>query len=337
MEDLSNTKKISLLEKISSFENLLIAFKDCSRGKRRKAGYQKFLFNYGEKLKGIEQEIKSTNNFKWGGYREFYAYDPKKRMVMAAPFRDRIVHTALHLISSPIIEPTLGCRTFACRIGMGNRQASIRLQKQLKMMGKNRYCVKLDVRKYFASIDHTILFDNIIKMFPDDSLNEIFLSLIQSHPEYSKIGKGIPIGNLTSQLFANFYLSSMDKLGCDLLDIDFFEDKFENHACYIRYMDDMVIIATTKEKALDTATQLVTHARENLRLNIPDSKYVVLSNDPVPFLGYVLDDNGYRVLRRNERKFVKKIKRLKKKGFSLAYRAQVLQSYEAWQKIDLKV
>jgi len=326
-----------LIRKISEFENLLAAFYDCSRGKRRKDGYQKYLFNFGEKLKYIEEEINRTKNFRWGGYREFYVHDPKKRLVMAAPFRDRIVHTALHRIVEPIIDPSFGCRTFACRAGMGNQKAAIRLQKQLSIMGKNRYCVKLDVKKYFASINHKILFDRFMNFLPDNSLSTILWSLIESHADYNLKGRGIPIGNLTSQIFANFYLSLLDKKACELLKIDFFEDKYEEGAGYIRYMDDMVILADKKEKALYAASELVRIANSKLKVEIPTYKYVVLANDPIPFLGFVLSEDGGRPLRRNERRFTKKILRLKKQGRDLSYRAQVIQSYEAWQNLQLEV
>jgi hypothetical protein len=330
-----NTGK--LIERVSHFNNLLAAFYDCSRGKRQKDGYQKYLFNYGEKLKDIEEEIKSTHNFRWGGYREFYVHDPKKRLVMAAPFRDRIVHTALYRAIEPIVDLTLGCRTYACRFGMGNRNAAIRLQRQLRLMGQKRYCVKLDVKKYFASVNHEILFKFLMGVLPESSLNKILWSLIKSHDEYTARGSGIPIGNLSSQLFANFYLSKLDQKACELLGIDFFEDRYEEEAGYIRYMDDMIILASSKSEALKIATTLVELGRSELKVEIPDYKYVILANSPIPFLGYVLDESGYRPLRRNERKFTKKIKRLKKKGYDLAYRAQVMQSYEAWQNLQLEV
>lgn len=332
----------TLIERVSNFEDLLKAFYDCSRGKRKKEGYQKYLFNYGEKLKYIEHELKTTHDFTWGGYREFYVHDPKKRLVMAAPFRDRIVHTALYKTMEPIVDKTLGCRTFACRTDMGNRKAALRLQQQLRRVGQERYCVKLDVKKYFASINHKILYKHLKDVLPDSSLDKILWSLINSHKDYANQGKGIPIGNLSSQLFANFYLSKIDQEACKLLEINYYEDDLKetndkNDAYYIRYMDDMVILAKDKEKALKTATKLVKIAKESLHLEIPPNKFVVLGKDPIPFLGYVLDEHGSRVLRRNERKFIKKIKRLKKQGYNLAYRAQVIQSYEAWSKLHLEV
>ncbi len=330
-------KKERLIDKVCDFENLYEAFRLCSRGKRQKGGRQHFLFNYGEKLKSIEQEITATHDFKWFGHREFYVYDPKKRKIMAAPFRDRVVHTAIHEVLNPLFDQGFGCRSYACRVGMGNRAAAIRLQKQLAIMGKNRYCVKLDVEKYFASINHEILYKKLLNNLRDTSLNKILYGLIKSNKHFNSLSMGIPIGNLTSQLFANFYLSEVDKKACELLNIDFYEDKFERHAMYIRYMDDMVIIANTKERAIKTATELVHFAKKELKLDIPSNKYVTLANDPVPFLGYVLDSSSYRILRRNERKFEKKINRLQKQNYNMAYLAQVHQSYQAWRKLEILV
>lgn len=330
-------KKEQLIDKVCDFENLNNAFRLCSRGKRQTGGRQHFLFNYGEKLKSIEQEIKATHDFRWFGHREFFVHDPKKRKIMAAPFRDRIVHTAIHEVLNPLFDLKFGCRSYACRVGMGNRAAAIRLQKQLAIMGENRYCIKLDVEKYFASINHDILYNRLLDSLADTSLNKILYGLIKSNKHFNSLNMGIPIGNLTSQLFANFYLSEVDKKACELLEIDFYNDKFEEYAMYIRYMDDMVIISKSKEKAIKTATHLVNFSKRELKLDIPNNKYVVLANAPVPFLGYVLDSSGYRILRRNERKFAKKIKRLKKQSYNMAYLAQVNQSYQAWRDLNILV
>ncbi len=330
--DLLNLNE-KLIDKISSFENLYGAFRDCARGKRRSLGYKNFIFSYGEKLKSIEEELNETNNYKWSKYRDFYVYDPKKRLIMAAPFKDRVVHTAIHRVVEALIDPHLGARSYACRVGMGNRNAAIRLLKQLEAMGENRYCIKLDVQKYFESINHEVLYQMFIRYLPDNSIDELIKGLIGSHDRFKDLGRGIPIGNLTSQLFANFYLSSFDKLACKLLNIDFHNDEVSNDNFYIRYMDDSVILAKTKKEAFSVANKLVEYAKDELKLNIPKNKKVILANDPIPFLGFVLDANGYRTLRRNERKLEKKIKRYDKNNIPHSDIAIVLQSYKAWRQL----
>lgn len=324
-----------LLDKVSSFENLYSAFRECSKGKKSKDGYRKYLFAYGEKLKSIEYEIQKAKNFRWGGYREFFVIDPKKRLVMAAPFRDRIVHTALHRVVDPIINELLGARTFACRKGMGNRKAAERLLKQLKTVGSRRYCVKLDVKKYFESIPHDKLFGKVMAVLPDQSLHAILESLIASHERYHLMRRGIPIGNLTSQLFANFYLREVDQLICEKLGISHAQDPGPEGSFYIRYMDDMVIVADSKHRAFSAAHAALDFAHTELELEIPQYKVMALAGDPIPFLGFVHSELGYRPLRRNELKFIKKIKRLNQKGAELSLKAQMIQSFEAWQKLEV--
>lgn len=325
----------NLLFKIADFNNLCHAFKDCSRGKKQKSGYQNFLFNYGEKLKGVERELIETGVFKWGIYREFEVADPKKRTIMAAPFRDRVLHTAIHRVIAPVINKSFGARTYACRPSMGNRNAVIRLWKQLNIMGSKRYCIKLDVKQYFSNIDHDVLEKQIFRVLGDEAIRPLLKSLISSHSKYNRLKCGIPIGNLTSQLFANLYLSSLDRLACELLEIDFYDDSsLEKMNFYIRYMDDIVIVAQTKEQAFNCANKLVEFAEKSLKLSIPNYKKVSLSNDPVPFLGFVLDTDGYRVLARNKRKLLKKVKRMDKTGASLSDKAIVFQSYNAWRNLE---
>lgn len=323
----------SLLEKIANFENLSSAFKECSRGKRKKTGFQNFIFNYGEKLRSIEDELLENHTFNWAGYREFEVRDPKKRTIMAAPFRDRIVHTAIHRVINPIIDPSLGVTTYACRNNMGNRNAVIDLKKYLQQVQKNRYCIKLDVSKYFAHIDHQILISQLNSHFEDSSINQLIGGLIASHPRLRKEGKGIPIGNLTSQLFANLYLSPLDKLACKLLDLNYYQDGNKDNF-YLRYMDDMVIISPSKTQAFKCANALISYSKNFLNLSIPNRKKVILANDPIPFLGFVLDSNSHRVLARNNRKLRNKIQRMDKAGAGLSDKAMVNISYNAWKNLE---
>ncbi len=321
----------TLFEVVSSYEHLYRSFKDCSKGKRSKYGFQKYHMHHGEKLKELEIELKTTHNYKWGGYREFYVHDPKKRMIMAAPFKDRVVHTALYNALVPVVAPTLGTHTFACRRGMGNSHAVSRLHAQLKLMGEDRYCIKLDVKKYFHSINHEILISSLSKVLPDKSLDAILLGLIHSCRAHSKSDLAIPIGNLTSQLFANFYLSPADQLACKRLDIDYFSNKIKKESFYIRYMDDIVILSNNKEHAFDVANSLIEFISSELRLEIPSYKKVILGKGPIPFLGFVLTHNSHRPLQRNTRRFTKKLNRMDRQNALPSLKAQVHQSYESWK------
>jgi len=171
---------LTILEKIASFENLLQAFSECSRGKRRSSGYQRASFAYGERLITVQKKL-LADSYLWNGYREMIVKDPKTRLVMAAPFMDRVVHTAIHRVLEPIFEPYLSSSVYACRKNKGNRYAAIDLFNILKTYGPQRFVIKLDVKKYFHSISHEILLSQIFSILPDNSIEKLLISLLNSH------------------------------------------------------------------------------------------------------------------------------------------------------------
>jgi hypothetical protein len=293
-----------LLEQISAFENLVRAFAECARGKRASVGYQRAMFAHGERLLTLQNKLR-LGTYVWQPYREIIVKDPKKRLVMAAPFMDRVVHTAIHRVIEPIFETHLLPSVYACRRGRGNRLAAQHLLAVLQRIGPKRFVVKLDVRRYFDSIAHKLLLEKVCAILPDRSLDLLFDSLLRSHPLYANRGYGIPIGNLSSQLFANFYLTEADAIATAGLGDDGF---------YFRYMDDMVLGGPDKQRVLDVADQVVGFVTNQLRLTIPFTKRMPLGNAPVPFLGYLLDHTGYRILARNGRRHSNRINRLKKLG-----------------------
>lgn len=313
---------MTLLEQVADFENLVRAFRQCSKGKRRSYGYQKLLSNLGEMLLQIQADLHS-GHYEWGKYREFWIHDPKRRLVSAAPFRDRLVHTAMHNIMEPYFDRKMVDGVYACRQGKGNRHAVVALLEKLKQYGAERFVLKLDVKSYFATIDHGVLFEKLTEGLPDESLNMLLKSLLSNHPVYAKAKAGIPIGNLTSQLCANIYLMTADEIAIQHLPEGF----------YFRYMDDLVLGARSKQAVLKAASAVITHVESELKLSIPFYKRVPLGNAPVPFLGFVLNQDGYRILRRNERRYQRKRRRLEKQGERLSRLAQVELSFNAWANL----
>jgi retron-type reverse transcriptase len=315
--------ELRLLDKVASSENLWKAFRECARGKRSKLGYQRFFFGIGERLVDI-QRVLLAGTYTWQRYREFIVKDPKARVIMAAPFRDRIVHHAIHRTIEPIFDPLLSHRTYACRKGKGSSRAVLDLWAALKAFGACRWVVKLDVAQYFSSISHDILLASLFANVPDESLNPILTSLVRtSHKGYAVAGKGIPIGNLTSQLFANWMLNPADR----------FIESEHPMVQHFRYMDDIVLLAQSKNDALKCAHAVVQFASEQLLLSIPFTKIVTLSADPVPFLGYLLHHNGYKILARNRRRFHKHVRRLRCRRARDSRVAQAQLAYEAWTLI----
>lgn len=329
----------SLLEQVASVQNLNAAWRECSRGKRTKAGYQKFLFRRGERLVGLRKQL-LDGTFCWKGYREFVVKDPKARVIMAAPFSDRVVHHAIHRVLVPILDPHMSNASFACRRRRGTSGAVVALFKHLQTLGERRYVVKLDVEKFFASISHEILLkqlfggfsdaekEHFIGALNDQSLLPLVSELVcKSHPILGALEKGIPIGNLTSQLFANWTLTPADH----------FIEKNYPQVRHFRYMDDLVIVATQKKDALDCAHATVDFVRKALALEIPFSKFIPLAADPVPFLGYVLNHDGYRILARNRRRFAKHLRRLQRRGCRDSLVARSVESHRAWACVPERV
>jgi len=310
----------TLLEKVSNIDNLFHAYRDCARGKRHSSGYYKTLFAIGERLNIVSKQILS-NNYKWHGYRQFYVVDPKKRLVMAAPFQDRIVHHALHRHIETILDTRLSDAVYACRHNRGNRLAVITLLEYLKELGPRRFCMKLDVEKCYESIHLKTLYTKITSALPDRSLDKILWELIHNHPEYAARGYGIPIGNLTSQLFANYYMSGADTVVHSIL----------KKGRLFRYMDDLVIVGPDKDEVMEASWAAVNYVKDELKMGIPFYKMVPLGDAPVPFLGFVVDHMGYRILARNRRRYSKKMTRLKKQQARPSLMAQVQQSFDSWK------
>lgn len=211
------------------------------------------------------------------------------------------------------------------------------LWEVLKKFGGRRFTVKLDVASYFQSINHKILLNKFMACLSDSTLEPLIDRLLNSHPDFSRLGAGIPIGNLTSQLFANFYLISADRLATGELELNYYWQREKvkiTEVFYIRYMDDLVLCGKDKSRVLDAAEAVVSHIESDLKLSMPIRKRVPLGNAPVPFLGYLLDHQGYKILSRNKHRFKKKVARLEKQKVRESYLAMVKTSYLSWQDLE---
>ncbi len=243
---------------------------------------------------------------------------------MAAPFMDRVVHHAIHRIIEPILDRKIPESVYACRKCKGNKNAALALLNELKGLGEERFAIKLDVKKYFLNINHSILMKKLKENLPDSSIDKLLLSLLESSSDHAQRGAGIAIGNLTSQLFANFYLVSADNIAIKNL-------KTGKH---FRYMDDIVLVGKNKGEILDVASKVIQHTQKALKLEIPYYKRMPLGSAPIPFLGYVLDHTGFRILSRNERKFKRRIRCLKKTNSRPSKLAIIRESIESWRALE---
>ena len=193
-----------LTEQIASIDNLYLAFIKACRGKQCKKEVKAFRRNFDSNISQIQHEIMS-GCVDVGHYHYFTIHDPKERLICAAPFKERVLHHALMNICHKYFDRSLIDETFATRPGKGQYKA---IDMAVDAFKQYEYVAKIDMRKYFDSISHQILKQQLRNKFKDARLLEVFFQIIDSY--HTTDGNGLPIGNLTSQYFANMYLSGLD-------------------------------------------------------------------------------------------------------------------------------
>lgn len=285
----------SIYPRIYAFDTLYAAYLRARRGKRKQPAVQRFEQNLEGELIQLQNEL-IWQSYQTSPYRVFLVHEPKRRQVAALPFRDRIVQQSLIAAIEPIWERRFIDDSYACRPGRGTHRGADRAQLFLRQVSRKHgraYALKADIAKYFASIDHGILRRLLRRHIAcSDTLwlcDEIIAS---TEPVGARNGCGLPIGNLTSQLWANIYLHELDRFA-----------KHELKARrYVRYMDDFVLIHHDKKQLHDARARIEKYLWSNLRLQTnsktqvyPISRYRGRGLD---FLGYRIWPN-YRKLRRD--------------------------------------
>jgi retron-type reverse transcriptase len=277
----------NLYEQICSYQNLWRSLKEAKKGRRTKDYIQQYEFNAENEITELRGEL-LAQTYQPGTYKEFYVLEPKKRMISAAPFRDRVVHHALCDIITPLFEKKFIFDSYANRVGKGTHAA---VQRYHYFAKKNTYVLKCDIKKYFPSIDHQILKSTIRKTVScqktlwlidkiidnsnlQEPQNEYFVEDDLFTPYQRR--RGLPIGNLTSQFFANVYLNELDH---------YIKEELQQKA-YIRYVDDFVILGNNKA-FLNVIKQKIGRYLTTLRLLLHANKsFVHKVNKGINFLGY---------------------------------------------------
>ncbi len=284
-----------LYSEVASFQNLLISFKKAFKGKRNNPDASSFYLNLEKNLFKLRHEL-LNKSYKPGRYRYFKIRDPKERSISAAPFRDRVVHHALVNVIEPIFENVFVQNSFACRKGKGTHRAVLLAQKYIKV---NRFYLKMDIEKYFENINHKKLLEIISEEIKNQDVLWLIKTILKTSEQSSGItGKGIPIGNLTSQFFANVYLNKMDHYVLEELSLRY----------YIRYMDDFVIFADDIERLKEVRDNLKRYVKQELLLHMKDrAVYIQKRGNGVGFLGYRVFPRLIRIKNRNIRRLKRKI------------------------------
>lgn len=303
----------NLYPAITGFNNVLTATRKARKGKRFKPSTALFELNLEKNIFQIMDGL-INKTYKPGIYRDFYIHDPKQRLISAAPYFDRVVHHALINVIEPVIGKGFIFDSYACMTGKGTHKA---VQRYNAFKQKNLFVLKCDIRKYFQSIDHQILFEQIERKIKCKDTLWLIQKIIGSrHEKGSPVyftgddlftpmerKKGIPIGNLTSQFFSNLYLDGFDHFVKETLRARY----------YIRYCDDFVIFDNSKE-VLNRIKEHISDYLETLRLRLHQNKSRVYRvTDGVDFLGYRIFSDHLRVRKTIVRNFRRKLKTLSRK------------------------
>lgn len=276
-----------------TYEQLYYAYLNAAKGKRYRADVLEFTANLESNLLSLLEELK-TRTYVMGAYREFYVYEPKKRLIMALPFRDRVVQWWLYSILYPIFDKTFIDDSFACRKGKGTKAAADRVQYILRkpeLANGNWYFLKIDMAKYFYRVVHSILLEIVERKIKDPNIIWLLrliiegdgtpfgLTLCKNVEDAERIDdRGMPIGNLTSQLLANVYLNELDQFCKHVLGIRY----------YIRYMDDVIIISSSKEELHEILSRIVEFLEMRLQLVLNDKTTIRPVSMGIQFVGLTI-------------------------------------------------
>lgn len=262
---------------VLEWDNLLLAAKEAARTRRYRAEVLRFNAYLEENLLDLQRLLR-TGQWHPGPYRQFYVYEPKKRLVHAPWYPDRVLHHALVQIIGPYFERRFIDQSFACRVGKGTHAASDYLSSMLRSAHaghENVFVLKADISKYFYSIDHDILLRVIARIIGDKYVLEILRRLVR---ECGCIegNRGLPLGALTSQLMANAYLDQLDHFVKDNLGVKY----------YVRYMDDFVILGSDKQKLWQLLATIREFLDVRLHLALNVKTRVFPASQGVDFAGY---------------------------------------------------
>lgn len=279
-----------LIERIADPDNLRLAYWKARRGKDQRPEVTAYRRNLDANLAALRSDL-LAGEVKVGDYFYFRIHDPKERLICAAAFGERVLHHAIMNVCHPVFERFQIDGSYATRLGKGQYAA---LEKARQHTRRYRWFCKLDVRKFFDSIDHERLYAMLCRKFKDPGLLDIFRRIIDSYG--TSPGRGLPIGNLTSQYFANFYLGYLDHYVLEKL----------HASAYVRYMDDMVLWHDSRKELVHIAGQLYSYVEKELGLSL---KPVCMNSSSlgVPFLGYVLFPGKVRLNRRSKKRFERKM------------------------------
>ncbi len=314
----------NLYNKLCTYENLELAFKKARKRKTLKPYVIAFEKNLKENLLNLRTEL-LFHTYNPMPLKTFILRDPKTRKISKSDFRDRVVHHALCNIIEPIFDKTFIYDSYANRIGKGTLKAIERFDYFKRKVSKNNtktcYVLKADIKHYFETVIHDILIATIKKRIDDKRVLWLIRAILSNHNTIEK-GKGMPLGNLTSQFFANVYLNELDQ---------FVKHKLKSRF-YIRYVDDFVILHNIREILEEYKSKINMFLKENLKLELhPDKSKIIQLDNGIGFLGFRLFFYHKLVRKKNIGNFEKKFEASKELYFKgIIDKEKALGQFEGW-------
>jgi len=287
------------IDHIISLDNLFLAWDEFKRGKTGKLEVQEFSFKLEDNIFKLHSELK-CGTWKPNHYTAFFVRDPKLRHIHKATVRDRVFNQALYRILYQIFDVGFIHDSYSCRKEKGTHRGVMRLENYIMKITKNysrpAFALKCDVRKFFDNIDHGILFSIIKRKVTDADVLLLIKMILESFE--TKLGVGLPLGNVTSQLFANVYLNELDQFVKHILKAKY----------YLRYCDDFIILDTDTRKlqSYKERTGELLIAKLHLSLH-PNKVFIRKCSQGIDFLGYVVLPNRNILRTKTRNRILKKI------------------------------
>jgi len=340
----------NLYDKIISFKNIFLAYRKARKGKTKKPDIVEFEKDLWKNLLSLQNEL-ANYSYTPKPLKTFILRDPKTRKISKADFRDRIVHHAIILVIEPIFDKTFIYDSCANRKGKGNLFAIKRFQVFIRKVSRNGnlkgwfnnnqikgYCFKADIKHYFQEVDHEILINILMRKVKDRAVLGLIEKILDNAS--SKLGgratsrdkdilpttsglrgeakKGMPLGNLTSQFFANVYLN----------ELDYFIKHELKAKYYIRYVDDFIILHESKEQLQVWIIQIEEFLRNHLKIELHPQKSKIISlSRGVDFVGFRNFYHFQLLRKRNIKKIIFKIKQYKLGNPSYK---ELMESFQGW-------
>lgn len=325
-EKLGNQKcyLLTAFSEVTTLESVFQAWDEFIKDKKKKQDVIEFGRHLEDNLFTLHKSL-VDKTYQHGGYKSFYVRDPKVRHISKANISDRVVHHLVSNVLEKVFDPTFYAYSYSCRKNKGTHKGVVAFSRQLRKLSKNNtspaFVLKCDIKKFFASVDHNILLELLRKKITDEDFLWLMRDIIGSFSVDSQ-PKGVPIGNLTSQFFANIYLDPLDKFIKNTLKAPY----------YIRYADDFVILVDNREYLEDLLPKIEKFLNDELKLSLhPDKVSIRDYYLGIDFLGYIVFPHYIlprtKTKRRILRKIRKKVELVRENKLSTESLQQSLQSY----------